>query len=330
MFLPGKKCTYGVKCKFYHPERTNQSQLSVADELRAMSRPAADRAKPFTLAPAAGQDTHHCPTLCQLEHPVTHPHMYPSSTPPPLSTEDPSHRASPIESVHQRDTSSPRNPPSSNTSLRLCPSPDVDEAFGSLESHLSWLHIQDRCQSSERLSYAYSSGVASFSQSHEEYFPSGSYSGNMQRPCLGGHPSGGYYPPHTSEPPACGQCRFPHRHTRAHRPLQSPAGSSCPSLLPPQNGDHPVHFSEEQYFPRQPFPHRQSQSLPEDPWVPGGLSSRRAESLGSEQRNSLRSQLSPLFPQSMVEHVMSIYPHVVDLNELISLIQMYRTSVSYQ
>ncbi|XP_068610025.1 probable ribonuclease ZC3H12D [Brachionichthys hirsutus] len=33
----GKKCTYGVKCKFYHPERTNQSQLSVADELRALS-----------------------------------------------------------------------------------------------------------------------------------------------------------------------------------------------------------------------------------------------------------------------------------------------------
>lgn len=29
-----KKCTYGLKCKFYHPERTNQSYLSLADELR--------------------------------------------------------------------------------------------------------------------------------------------------------------------------------------------------------------------------------------------------------------------------------------------------------
>ncbi|AWO96258.1 putative ribonuclease ZC3H12A-like [Scophthalmus maximus] len=29
-----KKCTYGIKCKFYHPERTNQSYLSLADELR--------------------------------------------------------------------------------------------------------------------------------------------------------------------------------------------------------------------------------------------------------------------------------------------------------
>ncbi|KAE8289068.1 Endoribonuclease ZC3H12A [Larimichthys crocea] len=29
-----KKCTYGIKCKFYHPERGNQSYLSLADELR--------------------------------------------------------------------------------------------------------------------------------------------------------------------------------------------------------------------------------------------------------------------------------------------------------
>ncbi|KAM9852336.1 endoribonuclease ZC3H12A isoform 2-T2 [Aulostomus maculatus] len=29
-----KKCTYGIKCKFYHPERVNQSYLSVADELK--------------------------------------------------------------------------------------------------------------------------------------------------------------------------------------------------------------------------------------------------------------------------------------------------------
>lgn len=29
-----KKCTYGIKCKFYHPERSNQSYQSLADELR--------------------------------------------------------------------------------------------------------------------------------------------------------------------------------------------------------------------------------------------------------------------------------------------------------
>ncbi|XP_034016989.1 ribonuclease ZC3H12A [Thalassophryne amazonica] len=30
----GKKCTYGIKCKFHHPERAKQSSLSLADELR--------------------------------------------------------------------------------------------------------------------------------------------------------------------------------------------------------------------------------------------------------------------------------------------------------
>ncbi|KAK2114486.1 hypothetical protein P7K49_008752 [Saguinus oedipus] len=33
--LSGKKCTYGIKCKFYHPERPHHAQLAVADELRA-------------------------------------------------------------------------------------------------------------------------------------------------------------------------------------------------------------------------------------------------------------------------------------------------------
>lgn len=33
-FSSDKKCTYGIKCKFYHPERANQSYLSLADELR--------------------------------------------------------------------------------------------------------------------------------------------------------------------------------------------------------------------------------------------------------------------------------------------------------
>lgn len=34
LFPTGKRCTYGIKCKFHHPERANQSYLSLADELR--------------------------------------------------------------------------------------------------------------------------------------------------------------------------------------------------------------------------------------------------------------------------------------------------------
>ncbi|KAG7324604.1 hypothetical protein KOW79_012620 [Hemibagrus wyckioides] len=34
----GKKCTYGIKCKFSHPERGKQSQRSLADELREKAK----------------------------------------------------------------------------------------------------------------------------------------------------------------------------------------------------------------------------------------------------------------------------------------------------
>ncbi|KAE8287175.1 Endoribonuclease ZC3H12A [Larimichthys crocea] len=310
----GKKCTYGVKCKFYHPERANQSQLSVADELRALR----DRAKNFSPKPSL-QDTHSCPAVYQPEH------GYTSSTPPPLSIEDQSHRASPSEQlIYQRDSSSPRSHP--NTSLHHCPSPDVDEAFSSMESSMSRLYIQDVPHSMERSPYSYSSGVASYSLSYDDYSHSGSFGCNTQRPCLSG---GGYYAHHGSvscERPMCSQCRCGQQQARMS-PHHQPAWGSCPAM-PPHNGEYPGHYSEKQYF-RQPC-NRQTHSLPKDPWGQGRLSDGRmsgqTKSPSSEQRKGLRSQLSTLFPQSTVDQVMNAYPHVSDMSELITLIQSNRTS----
>lgn len=95
-FLSGKKCTYGVKCKFYHPERTNRSQLSVADELR-------DRAKTSNYKPGAGGSPAHPPSLS-------------TNTNEPLHSE---------HSVSQ----SPRGPPRPPA----WPNAEADEAFGSLD-----------------------------------------------------------------------------------------------------------------------------------------------------------------------------------------------------
>lgn len=311
----GKKCTYGVKCKFYHPERANQSQLSVADELRALR----DRDRAKNISPAAYQQEH----------------RYISSTPPPLGIDELSHRASPGEqSICQRDTSSPRN--QMNSSLQHCPSPDIDEAFSSMDSSLSRLYIHDMAHSREQPVHSCSSGVASYSLSQDEY--SGSYGGNAPRICL----NGGYYAQPNGlasrEPPMCSQCRCCHQQTRIspnshqqqqhqHHHLQQHGWSSCPAL-PPHNGELPCHFAEKQYY-RQPS-HRQTHSLPRDPWVQGSLSDPRlssgAKSPLSERRKALRIQLSTLFPQNMVEQVMNAYPHVSDMSELISLIQNYRAS----
>lgn len=38
VLLPGKKCTYGIKCKFHHPERAKQSNRALADELRESAK----------------------------------------------------------------------------------------------------------------------------------------------------------------------------------------------------------------------------------------------------------------------------------------------------
>ncbi|XP_008299104.1 probable ribonuclease ZC3H12D isoform X2 [Stegastes partitus] len=293
----GKKCTYGVKCKFYHPERANQSQLSVADELRALR----DRAKNFS--------------------PASYPEVrFTSSTPPPLNTDD--HRASPSEqSVCQRDSSSPRSQP--YTSLHHCPSLDVDEAFSSMESSMSRLYIQDNPYSLEQPLHSYSSGVASYSLSHDDYSLPGSYGGNQQ-PCLSG---GGHYPHNSSlscDCSMCNQCRCGHQHAQlSHHHHHQPAWSSCPAL-PPHNRERPAHFQDSQCF-RQPS-RRHTHSLPRDPWVQGSFLDIRPKSPSSEQRKGLRSQLTTLYPQSMVEQVMNAYPHVSDMSELISLIQSYRTN----
>uniref|UniRef100_A0A8C7Y461 C3H1-type domain-containing protein n=1 Tax=Oryzias sinensis TaxID=183150 RepID=A0A8C7Y461_9TELE len=135
----GKKCTYGVKCKFYHPERTNQSQMSVADELRAQG----DRAK------TVSQTTY----LPELKHP---------SSSPPLSTDD-------FQGSHSPSALS------GHSSLNFYSSSEVDEAFGSLESSFNRFHLQD--YTADLHLHSYSSGVGSCCWSHRDSSHSGSYQG---------------------------------------------------------------------------------------------------------------------------------------------------------
>ncbi|XP_069555923.1 endoribonuclease ZC3H12A [Brachyistius frenatus] len=52
----GKKCTYGIKCKFHHPERAKQSNRMVADELRENAKhpPSAQRQASARSSPVSG------------------------------------------------------------------------------------------------------------------------------------------------------------------------------------------------------------------------------------------------------------------------------------
>ncbi len=281
----------------------------MADELRALR----DRAKNFS--PKASLQNTHCP-VHQPEH------RYTRSSPLPLSIGDQSHRASSEQFIYQSDTSSPRSQP--NTGLYYCPSPDVDEAFSSMESSMSRLCIQDLPYKIEPLPFSYSSGVDSCSLSHDDYSFSGSSGGTTQRPCL---VRGGYHSHQdgsvSCEIPMCSHCKCDQQLTRISLHHHS-AWSSCPAL-PPHNRDYVGLFSEKQYF-KHPS-NQQSHSLPRDPWVQSSLSDGRlTDSPSSEQRKVLRSQLSTLFPQSTVEQVMNAYPHISDMSKLISLIQSNRVS----
>lgn len=279
----GKKCTYGIKCKFYHPERVNQSQLAVADELRALAHQPEHRYTPSTPPYGSRDDlTHSDPSICHWESGNVRSQL----------------NRSPLFYQYQ--------------------SSDGDEAFSSMGSSMSRLSIQD---------VPYTS-LTTYSSGRGSYQMSGSYAGNSLRVSPSGQ---SYYPPlnssGTCECHLCSHSRCVHNNHQHHH--HQSVWSSCPAL-PPHNGEQSSPFSEMQYR----IPQRQSQSLPRDPWGQQGLPISKVSSqsgcLCSEQRNDLRSQLSTLYPQSMVEQVLKANPHVSDRLELISLIQSYRNShISY-
>ncbi|XP_056142194.1 ribonuclease ZC3H12A [Lampris incognitus] len=71
-----KKCTYGIKCKFYHPERANQSYCSLADELRENARISAVKEERISRSPPGGPQSDlghsHNPHFHSLEFEMEH------------------------------------------------------------------------------------------------------------------------------------------------------------------------------------------------------------------------------------------------------------------
>ncbi|KAK1805573.1 hypothetical protein P4O66_019849, partial [Electrophorus voltai] len=169
----GRKCTYGVKCKFYHPERSNQSQLSVADELRAKSQPDSD-SRVFSPSTHFTHD-HFINTIPRYANTTT--------SEPTLHTRYKATAYQDELALSELDLyNSPRDITGSPAYLQrslpaLCKSTKSDQAYGSLESSLSRLYLSD---SALQTSLAYSSGCVAGSDSN--YFLSNSsHTGNCRR-----------------------------------------------------------------------------------------------------------------------------------------------------
>ncbi|XP_061096992.1 ribonuclease ZC3H12A-like [Conger conger] len=302
----GKKCTYGVKCKFYHPERS-QSQMSVADELRAKNKLASGRdqlADPRPRSPANGSPP--STLACFYEQDWSrNSYNSPSTTAPP-SQEAP-HRFSPSELLDSpRETGSPAHLRKSPT----CPSPDVDEEFSSIEASVFGLSIQDPAYTTGS-SYGYGGSFAGQSRNHNsgDYWLSSALSSYTHRPCPRG--------------PVPGCCCSPFVRHQGSLEASQDSDSSASSLGLQCHSHSPYRVA---------VPSREAGRWAEDhrqPAQPGLHGPRWANGSAdplSEQRRSLRMQLGTIFPQHAVDDVMSQYPRTLDTVELVRLIQAFRTS----
>ncbi|XP_036437208.1 probable ribonuclease ZC3H12D isoform X2 [Colossoma macropomum] len=312
----GKKCTYGVKCKFYHPERSSQPQLSVADELRAKSHP--------------GCETEEFPPSTDLRHEhFPHP-SYASATNGPRHAN--CKTTTTLSSAYQDELTcalsgldlynSPRETSSRQTYLQrslpaLCKSAKSDQAYGSMESSMSRLYLSD---SALPTSLAYSGCTAG---SDSDYFPSDSSCTEHKR----AHSPDIYSRAYRHGLHALSSCQHTHsdlglNYTRTpysphgYRPHSPYNNMATPILNDPL--PYPKLIARQASYPR----------LAEVGWGQGQAEARDAGAFNhmTDRRKDVRSQLSTIFPQNIVDQVMSLYPHTLDTTELVTLIQKYRNS----
>ncbi|KAK6489780.1 putative ribonuclease ZC3H12D [Huso huso] len=356
----GKKCTYGIKCKFYHPERSNQSHMSVADELRAKTKstspkpfkedeqPLNTRVRsanqvelPVALGTAVSYGQNAKMSVCNdLQSTAT------------LSHDGVHHRYSPNHLLDSEKQSV--NP--SYLQYSKFQNPGCDEGFKSMEVKFSNMFIQEKPdKQSNFCSTEYDRAPCSSwcgSPSHcknSGYFFSHAHSidcacSHRCSPAgIAPNPSFSYRNPPQKTPQSCGS-----QLQGSGSPTLSPGlyanflpmhnfenhkQNSCDLTAPPCD-QAPLTVQEQQQH-HYHFNHGHSATL-NNSWRNGQMGSpaaNQAYTLSSEQSFSLTEQkkyvrnlLSATFPQGVVDQVMSLYPNVLDRRHLISLIYKFKSN----
>ncbi|KAK6489068.1 putative ribonuclease ZC3H12D [Huso huso] len=350
----GKKCTYGVKCKFYHPERSNQSHMSLADELRAKTKSTSPKpfkedeqplnvratsanqvAVAFNIAASYGQDAK--VSVCNgLQSAV------------PLSHEGVLHRYSPNHLIDSQKQSASPSYFQYSTAFQ---NPGRDEGFESMEVKFSTMFVQGKpykqgnfCSTEyDRASCSNwcdspSHCIMDCARSHRC-----SPTGIAPKPCFC------YRNPPQKTPQSCGsQPQVPGSPTLSpglyanFLPMHNSENHkqvSCDLTAPPSN-QAPLAVQEQQqhhyHFNQQKYSSLGHSATLNNSWGNGQMGSpaaNQAYTFSSEQRFSLteqkkyvRSQLCAIFPQGVVDQVMSLYPNVLDRTHLISLIYQFKSN----
>lgn len=288
----GRKCTYGIKCRFFHPERPSRPQRSVADELRAnalLSPPRAPSKDKSGQRPSPPSQSGSLPTeheQCSLERKK-------------LAAQAPS--GPPRDSLAQ--TFAP-----GTTGRSLPPSGGSSGSFGPTD----WFP-----QTLDSLPYSsqgcLDSGIGSLESQMSELW--GVRGGGSGEP---GPPHGPYagYNPYGAELPATPA--FP-----AFGRAMGAGHFSVPAdYAPPPAAFPPREYWSEPYQLPPPTPVLQEPQVPgpgadRGPW--GG-----AGSLAKE-RASVYTKLCGVFPPHLVEAVMRRFPQLLDPQQLAAEILSYKS-----
>ncbi|KAG7271389.1 hypothetical protein CRUP_019934 [Coryphaenoides rupestris] len=238
----GRKCTYGIKCKFHHPERGHQSNLALADELREKLKPPSSSSHhhPISVSSGGPSGTLGWSQGLSLEEEMAkkfslHHHQHSSGTSSrkgavsenvvvkggPHSGQTKRHASRKEKAHHPFSSSDPREPLRSTGSQV-----QLDSGLGSIETqltdvsgeHSSCCHYSEEC---------YGLSHPALSQGHQ-YFPA------CSRACSCCYT---HAPPPLANPittTASTTPPYPHHH---HHPHPHP-GQQHHSMGPPAGGAH--------------------------------------------------------------------------------------------
>lgn len=324
-YSPDKKCTYGIKCKFYHPERANQSYRSLADELREKAQISTGKeekgsklqSRPYQSDPGPAHSA--CPhpedskTECLKEQGFSHPGQVSENT--LLYWND--SRNSPVPVPCPVTGNSYQKEWPGLSSAHSYHYTNLDSGFGSYENHYS-----------DYSHYLSNSHMLLLQQ------PS-AFSGSR-------HAAAHVEKNNGSEPCGCCSQVLPRTTQQNHRSLDSKDQSKYetypPHMIPPHQHSHPC-YGEAPNHPKywsDPFQglplarmtcclpspadtsHNSSCSYKGHQYHPWGQQQQQQSSSAAfdPKRSELRKKLQAIFNPQQVDTVMEMYPRLMDAEKL--------------
>lgn len=310
----GKKCTYGIKCKFHHPERAKQSNRSVADELRELAKhPSTAQKQPSAhSSPVPGQ------SLLLVEDMAKKLTLGPESGSLKKDKSDhvkASHRSSKRATSRKEKTS--QHSSSDHGSVRKSGSQEqLDSGLGSIDSQpveAPWSDHQygvmygrqqygpPRSAPCSCCSHGPSSqGTTPAFQQHSQHYSLGSHHMIPYGPPQ--YASYGAYP--VSMPPYQ-HCRVPGRQQQQQQQYWSDPFGAHPAVV------------------RSSLPGERSHWEPPPPPPPQGT--QLSPSSGGEEREVVRKKLLAIFSAHLVDMAMDMFPQLMDPQKLVAEILMLQS-----